>query len=318
MMCMQMPLSLRKGYIQLHVFKPYHRVPLLVFVIYILTSLSSFVTFEQGQYGTQTFFAVLVLQIITFVLPGLFYCRINGADEIKKLNLRPFGVRSLLFVIPASLLLFLASALIRLLGLYLSGGQYVPTVSTGGISATNAVFLLLVYCVCPAICEEFVFRGIVLSSYRQYGIFCSITVSAALFAMLHFSITDFPLYFVSGVILASTALITRSVFPCMIMHFLNNAFVIFFEDYLWQMIVRPNNIALFVFIVGALFLLLLFICLSHAEEIVYRYSSVIDEKENPPKKEFIATVRDFLISVLSPSFLMCVVYYAIASIVKLK
>ncbi len=273
---------------------------------------------EDGQYGGEIFFAVLVLQIITFVLPGLFYCRLNGADYIGRLNLKPFGIRSLLFVIPASLLLFLSSALIRLLGLYFSNGQYTPTVSVGGVSPADAIFILLVYCVCPALCEEFVFRGIVLSSYRQYGIVCCITVSSALFAMLHFSITDFPLYFVTGIILASVALITRSVFPCMLIHFLNNAFVIFFEDYLWQMIVRPKNVALFVFIVGVLFLLLLFICLSHAEEIVYRYSSTIDEKENPTKKEFTVIARDFLISVLSPSFLLCVVYFAIASVAKLK
>ena len=302
----------------MHAFKTYHSVPLLVFVTYILTSLSGFVKIEDGQYGTEIFFAILVLQIITFVLPGIFYCRLNGADYIGKLNLKPFGFRSLLFVIPASLLMFLSSALIRLLGLYFSSGQYVPTVSVGGISIMDAVFILLVYCVCPALCEEFIFRGIVLSSYRQYGIICCITVSSALFAMLHFSITDFPLYFVSGIILASVALITRSVFPCMIIHFLNNAFVIFLEDYLWQMIVRPKNIALFVFIIGALFLLLLFICLSHAEEIVYRYSSIINENENPVKKEFTIVARDFLISVLSPSFLMCVVYFAIASVVKLK
>lgn len=300
------------------VFKTYHRVPLLVLVTYILASLSALVGIDGEQYGSNVFFAVLILQIITFVLPGLFYCRLNGTDYIKKLNLKPFGIRSLVFVVPVSLLMFLSTALIRLTGIYFSDAQYVPTVSTGGVSPSNAIFILLVYCVCPAVCEEFVFRGIVLSSYRKYGVLCSVVVSSALFSMLHFSINDFFLYFVSGVILASTALITRSVFPCMIIHFLNNAFVIFFEDYLWQMIARPDNAALFIFIVGSLFLLLLFICLSQAEYIIYGYSSRISEKENIPKRELPLAVRDFLISVLSPSFLVCVVYFAIASVVKLK
>ena len=180
---------------------------------YILTSLSGLVTLEENNYGTETFFAVLILQIITFVLPGLFYCRINGADHIRKINLKPFGLRSLAFIVPASLLMFLSTALIRLTGIYLSDGQYVPTVSTGGVSPSNAVFILLVYCVCPAVCEEFVFRGIVLCSYKKYGIVCSVVLSSLLFSMLHFSINDFLLYFISGIILASVALITRSVFP---------------------------------------------------------------------------------------------------------
>ena len=84
------------------------------------------------------------------------------------------------------------------------------------------------------------------------------------------------------------------------------------------MIVRPDNAPLFVFIIGSLFLLLLFVCLSHAEDILYRYSSTISENENPPKRELTLVIRDFLISVLSPSFLLCVVYFAVASVVRLN
>ena len=140
------------------------------------------------------FFAVLILQIITFVLPGLFYCRIDGTDNIAQLNLKRFNLPSLVFIIPTTLLLFLSTAFIRLTGIYFSNAQYTPSVSVDGISFSNAVFVLLVYCVCPAVCEEFVFRGIVLSSYKKYGALCSIILSSALFSMLHFSINDFILY----------------------------------------------------------------------------------------------------------------------------
>ncbi len=264
------------------------------------------------------FFAVLILQIITFVLPGLFYCRINGTDHISQLNLKRFNFPSLIFIIPSTLLLFLSTAFIRLTGIYFSNAQYTPSVSVDGISFSNTVFILLVYCVCPAVCEEFVFRGIVLSSYKKYGALCSIIFSSALFSMLHFSINDFVLYFVSGVILSGTALITRSVFPCMVIHFLHNAFTIFFEGFLWKIIKIPDNPSLFMFVIGSLLLLLLFVYFSHAEYILYKYSFTVPESKNPQKRDWQATAHDFMISFLSPSFLMCVAYYAIASVVKLR
>lgn len=318
MTCVQTPLLRRKEYAPLFKLRSYHKIPIFVLVTYILTSLSSFIGFDNETSGANMFFAVLILQIITFVLPGLFYCRINGTDYINKLNLKRFNVPSLIFIIPSTLLLFFSTAFIRLLGIYLSDAQYAPSLPVDGISFSNVILILLVYCVCPAVCEEFVFRGIVLSSYKKYGALCGVILSSALFSMLHFSISDFFLYFVSGVILSCTALITRSVFPCMVIHFLHNAITIFFEGVLWKVITIPDNASLFVFIIGSLLLLLLFVYFSHAEYILGKYSYTIPESDNPQKRELMITVRDLMISLLSPSFLMCVAYYAIASVVKLR
>lgn len=297
--------------------KDCHKLPLLVLVIYILTTLSSFVGFSDTTHSAGMFFAVFVLQLLIFVIPGMFYCKISSDDGLMSSMIRPFNLSSLFFVIPSSLLLFSVNALIRLTGIYFSDAGYTPSISSVGASGTDTVFIVLVYCLCPAIAEEFVFRGIVLSSYKKYGVACSIVMSSLLFAMLHFSLNDFLLYFVSGLILGCVAYVTRSAVPCMLIHLLNNVFTLFLEGYLWQMIRTPDNAVMFIFIVGSAVLLCAFICLSQAERIIYGYSTSISASSNPEKKEPSAAIRDFLVSLLSPAFLLCAIYFALASTWKL-
>lgn len=293
-------------------------MPLLAIVIFILTSFASSVGISQTDKSGDMFFAVLVLQIVIFVLPGMFYCKLKGEDGFEGLNIRLFGISSAIFIIPASLLLFFSNAFIKLLGIYISEGGYSQQVSANGLPFMDSVFVLLVYCVCPAVFEEFIFRGVILSEYRRYGAWCSILMSSALFSMLHFSIRDFFAYFVCGIILACVAYVTRSIIPCMIMHLLNNVFSLFFEKYLWEMIDKPDNAAIFIFVLGSVVLFLLFVCFSHAERITYNYAMTLPESTNPPKKEFMIAAKDLMVSVLSPSFLACVVYFAVASVIGTK
>ncbi len=302
---------------QLKEIKDCHKLPLLVLVIYILTSLSSLVEFSDTSHSGGMFFAVFVLQLLIFVIPGMFYCKILGNEGLTSSMIRPFNLSSLFFIIPASLLLFSANALIRLTGIYFSNGSYTPAISSVGVSGTDTVFIILVYCVCPALAEEFIFRGIVLSSYKKYGIACSIIMSSLLFAMLHFSLNDFLLYFVSGIILACVAFVTRSAVPCMVIHLLNNIFTLFFEGYLWQMINAQNNAVLFIFIVGSVVLLCAFVSLSQAERIIYGYALTVSPQSNPEKKDFSTAARDLLVPLLSPAFLLCAIYFALAATSKL-
>lgn len=296
--------------------KAYHKAPILALVIFVLTTISSSVDIAQSDNSKDMFFAVMILQIVTFLLPGLFYCRLHGQDSIEKLNLGAFRISSAILIIPASLLLFFTNVLVRLLGIYATDGAYSQQINTANLGFSDTVFVLLVYCVCPAVLEEFVFRGIILSEYKKYGAWCSIIISSALFSMMHFSMRDFLAYFACGIILACVAYVTRSVLPCIIMHLLNNVFSLFFEKYMWEMIDKPDNAAIFIFVSGSLVLFLLFVCFSQAERIVYGYSMTLPESTNPPKKEFSVAAKDFMVSLLSPSFLACAVYFIVASVVK--
>ncbi len=81
-----------------------------------------------------------------------------------------------------------------------------------------------IFCVCVAapICEEIVYRGIVLKSAYVYGRETAVLVSALLFALAHGSVTVFAMPFVYGIICGEIAVKTGSVAPGILIHCICN------------------------------------------------------------------------------------------------
>ena len=74
------------------------------------------------------------------------------------------------------------------------------------------------------ICEEFIFRGLVLESLlRRHRRLFSVIVSSLLFAIVHFQPSVMFSAFVSGLILGTIYLHTNSIFSTIILHSINNA-----------------------------------------------------------------------------------------------
>jgi membrane protease YdiL (CAAX protease family) len=74
------------------------------------------------------------------------------------------------------------------------------------------------------ICEETLFRGFLYSLLkRRLGVVAAVTLSAALFAVLHFDRGGILMLFTIGCVLAYTFERTRSLLPCMIAHGLWNS-----------------------------------------------------------------------------------------------
>jgi sodium transport system permease protein len=92
------------------------------------------------------------------------------------------------------------------------------------------LWLLFLVALTPAICEELVFRGVLLGSLRgRLGMIQSIVGSAFVFGAFHLSfetaIRFLPTFWL-GLLLAYVTWHTRSIFPAMLMHFVNNAVVV--------------------------------------------------------------------------------------------
>lgn len=74
----------------------------------------------------------------------------------------------------------------------------------------------------PALIEEFAFRGVVLGALRKYGDGFAIGVSAALFGLMHGNFTQVPFALIAGTALGFICVVTGSIWPSVILHFLNN------------------------------------------------------------------------------------------------
>jgi sodium transport system permease protein len=93
------------------------------------------------------------------------------------------------------------------------------------VAVTIGVFALL-----PAICEEFAFRGFILSGLEdQHRTRSAILLSALMFGFLHVLLSLFQQLFnatLLGIVLGLLAVRSKSILPGLIFHFLNNAIAV--------------------------------------------------------------------------------------------
>ena len=89
---------------------------------------------------------------------------------------------------------------------------------------------LLVMAFIPALFEESLFRGVILGNIRgEAGELNSVFLTGMCFALFHASAVQTLYQFICGCVFALLALRARSLVPCMLAHFLNNAAIIILE-----------------------------------------------------------------------------------------
>lgn len=92
------------------------------------------------------------------------------------------------------------------------------------IMGDNVVASFFVIALTPAVCEEMLFRGVILHSLKErYRPSSAIAVTAVLFGLYHMSLVKFVPTGLLGLVLCLVVWRTGSIYPAMLMHFLNNA-----------------------------------------------------------------------------------------------
>lgn len=100
------------------------------------------------------------------------------------------------------------------------------------IMSGNVPAVLLVIAIAPAVCEEMLFRGVILHSLQaRYRVPSAIAVTAVLFGLYHMSVIKFIPTGLLGLLLCVVVWKTGSIYPAMLMHFINNAFSVVISCY---------------------------------------------------------------------------------------
>ena len=157
------------------------------------------------------------------VLPvGLYALRRPGLGETMRLKAMPVlptlsaALLGLLTVYVASLLSAAWGACLDALGLRGLGGVAVPR------NERELLLDILALAAMPAICEELLFRGFVLSAWESRGTRFAIGVTAALFALLHGNLYGIPAYLLVGAVAGFLAFALDSVYAAMVYHTVYN------------------------------------------------------------------------------------------------
>ncbi len=295
--------------------KGINAAPSLVAVIYLLLILSGFWSPTAGD--ENPYLSVIVIELLIFVLPALFFFRLRGKSYASRTRVALFEPGTVPFIIIASVALILLSCTIKLaiyrifdysLDITSTYTSFVPDAPTGA----DLLFSALAFAVFPAVTEELVFRGIVLAEYEECGPVTAVLVSSLLFAMLHFDLKLFPVYFVSGILLALSAYACRSVFAPMLIHTFNNVFGLFFEDYIWNSILQPRNIVIFSFVAVSLLLISLMLLFGEASRLYRSYGNFGAESPYILKKSERTPTTAALISV---PFALCVLIFVLSVLI---
>ncbi len=97
------------------------------------------------------------------------------------------------------------------------------------------VFAVLLHALIPSVLEELLFRFIPVKLLKDNAK-SAIIISSIMFAFAHANIFQIPYAFAAGIIFASIYICTGSIFPSVIMHFMNNLFSlmsIYGIPYMW-------------------------------------------------------------------------------------
>ena len=96
----------------------------------------------------------------------------------------------------------------------------------------TAVLLFAGVAVAPAICEELLFRGVVLQSLRRsVGAPTAVLLTAALFGLFHLNLAQLPTTVVVGLVLGGLVVLSGSIWPAMLLHALHNGVAVAVEVY---------------------------------------------------------------------------------------
>jgi membrane protease YdiL (CAAX protease family) len=91
-------------------------------------------------------------------------------------------------------------------------------------------WIILSICVQPALVEEFAFRGVIMQALRHVMSEREVlVVSAFMFTVLHVNVLSFPSLLMIGLVLGWVRLRSRSIWPCVLLHFCHNGLVLLDE-----------------------------------------------------------------------------------------
>lgn len=141
----------------------------------------------------------------------------------KKITLNSVGIAILLGVLAFFLNLVVSTVFNGLIGFF----GYNPQTSGGGTTYDTffkflqAMFLVAVL---PSIFEEIMHRGVLLKGYqKEIGFKRALIYSSILFGLMHLNVGQVFYATIMGAIIGVTAVVSGSIYPAMIVHFMNNA-----------------------------------------------------------------------------------------------
>lgn len=297
--------------------------PLLAAVIQLLLIIASRINIASLRERGNIYLSVVVIQLLIYVLPGIFYFKLRREGSIDRLDLKPTPPDRIYIAVLAALLLFIISSGFKLaylgMGIYESRfAQYASYINISTFSDPGDIlYMVITFVLIPAVCEELIYRSVIFGEYMRdgYGTVIAAAASTVLYALLHTGLQRLPLYLIIGAMLCIVVRITGSVLMSMVTSVVFGLCDVFTENYI-SALAHSDYKALVVFTVISLFLLFAVLFFAEAERLYFVLGT---SGEKPPARSMReGDIKQLLRSaLLSPTVIVCAAVYAVGIVISL-
>jgi membrane protease YdiL (CAAX protease family) len=266
-----------------------------------------------------------IAQIVILLLPSYLYLLLtkphkslfNQMTDIGMGRIKADGVFLIIF---ATAFMISSSLLLNILfgGVYSAAEGF--SILGGFIAGKNEYtvsypYLIAVYAIIPALCEEFIFRGIIFSELARVNEPFAAVMSSIISACFAFTLGGIPAAILCGVTYCFVLHTTHSLQACMIIHFLFNLFGIFCGTNIYGYFLSSQNNTL---LITVLIIAWLISCSLFFGELckIYRkrsvYISKSEAKTSLPEVKPHKLLEEIRNAVLfKPTFIILLVFVAI-------
>lgn len=162
----------------------------------------------------------LILPELIMLLPAFLYVTVLKPDNLGQIS---FSSPSLTNVVKIILFTFCIMPFITILNSISTIFVENYAANTMSYLTSNPLWLnVLFIAFIPAVCEEYLFRGLLFHGYKKRNPFKAMLMSSFLFGLIHMNVNQFIYAFVMGCILCMLVYATGTVLSSMISHFVFN------------------------------------------------------------------------------------------------
>jgi len=230
---------------------------LLATVCMVIAFLSMIIDRFIFPYGNELL-SPAIAQFIILLLPAYLCLLLTSPhrsfyQQMTDIGMGRIRADCVFLIIFASLFMISTSLLLNIVfgGVYSAADGF--SLLGGFVAGKNDytvsyVYLVAVYALIPALCEEFVFRGLIYSELSRVNETFAAVLSSLISACFAFSLGGLPAAILCGVTYCFILHTTRSLQACMIVHFVCNLFGLFMGTNICRYFLSSQNNTLLIII----------------------------------------------------------------------
>lgn len=210
-------------------------------VIYLITMVL-FITVGAFVQSRSFNSGIIITEFVLVALPAFIYVIIKRGSIKKEMRFNRLHFIDAVLVTVIFFSGYPIAMFVNLIGNIIVSlfGKLITSPVPLATNLKEYFIMLMIVAGTAGLCEEILFRGLILRGYEKLGMWKSIVFTAVLFAMLHMNIQNIFGPLLLGILLGYVVHVTNSIYAGMLGHFVNNGISVSMTFLLMQLPALKN------------------------------------------------------------------------------